>query len=49
MASGPITSWQIDEETMETVAGFILGGSKISQMAIAAMKLKDPYSLEGKL
>ena len=49
MASGPITSWQIDEETMETVAGFIFGGSKISQMAIAAMKLKDPYSLEGKL
>ena len=49
MASGPITSWQIDEETMETVAGFILGGSKISQMAIAAMKLKDPCSLEEKL
>ena len=51
MASGPITSWQIDRETMETVAGFILGGGapKSLQMVIAAMKLKDAYSLEGKL
>ena len=43
MASGPITSWQIDGETMETVADFIFLGSKIT----AAMKLKDAYSLEG--
>ena len=49
MASGPITSWQIDGETIETVADFILGGSKSLQMVIAAMKLKDAYSLEGKL
>ena len=49
MASGPITSWQIDGETVETVSDFILGGSKIVQMVIAAMKLKDAYSLEGKL
>ena len=49
MASGPITSRQIDGETVETVADFILGGSKILPMVIAAMKLKDPYSLEGKL
>ena len=50
MASGPITSWQVDEETVKTVANFILGGSKKSlQMVIAAMKLKDAYSLEGKL
>ena len=48
MASSPITSWQIDGETVETVAGFILGGSKILQMVTAAMKLKDFYSLEGK-
>ena len=48
-ASGPITSWQIDGETMETVADFILGGSKITADVIAAMKLKDAYSLEGKL
>ena len=48
MASGPITSWEIDGETVETVADFILGGSKIMAM-IAAMKLKDAYSLEGKL
>ena len=47
MASGPITSWQIDGETMETVRDFILGGSKIT--AVAAMKLKDAYFLEGKL
>ena len=46
MTSGPITSWQIDGATMETVADFILGGSKIT--LIAAMKLKDTYSLEGK-
>ena len=49
MASGPITSWQIDEETVETVADFIFLGSKITQMVIAAMKLKDTCSLEGKL
>ena len=49
MASGPIISWQIDGETVETVAKFILGGSKSLQMVIAAMKLKDAYSLEGKL
>ena len=49
MASGPITSWQIDGETVETVADFILGAPKSLQMVIAAMKLKDAYSLEGKL
>ena len=49
MASGPITSWQIDRETIETVADFIFGGSKSLQMVIADMKLKDTYSLEGKL
>ena len=49
LAFGPITSWQIDGETVETVADFILGGSKITQMVIAAMKLKDTYSLEGTL
>ena len=50
MASGPITSWQIDGETVETVAGFIFGGlQKSLQMVIASMKLKDAYSLEGKL
>ena len=49
MASGPITSWQIDGKTVETVAAFILGGSKLLQMVIAVMKLKDAYSLEGKL
>ena len=49
MASGPITSWQIDGETVDTVADFILGGSKILQMVTTAMKLKDAYSLEGKL
>ena len=48
MASGPITSWQIDGETVETVSEFILGGSKSVQMVIAAMKLKDAYSLEEK-
>ena len=49
MASGPITSWQIDGETVETVTDFILGGSKITAELTAAMKLKDAYSLEGKL
>ena len=51
MASGPITSWQIDGETVETVADFICWGGppKSLQMVIAAMKLKDAYSLEGKL
>ena len=49
MASGPITSWQIVGETVETVAAFILGAPKSLQMVIAAMKLKDAYSLEGKL
>ena len=49
MASGLITSWQIDGETMETVSDFIFGGSKILQMLIAAMKLKDAYCLEEKL
>ena len=49
MASGPITSWQIDEETVETVRDFIFGGSKIMQMVTAAMKLKDAYCLEEKL
>jgi len=49
MASSPITSWQIDGETVETVADFILGGSKSLQMVTAAMKLKDAYSLEGNL
>ena len=47
--SGPITSWQIDEETMETVTDFILGAPKSLQMVIAAMKLKDACSLEEKL
>ena len=49
MASGPITSWEIDGETMETVSEFIFLGSKITADGIAAMKLKDAYSLEGKL
>ena len=49
MASGPITSWQIDGETVETVADFISWASKSLQMVIAGMKLKDTYSLEGKL
>ena len=48
MASSPITSWEIDGETVETVADFILGAPKSLQMVIAAMKLKDAYSLEGK-
>ena len=49
MAFSPITSWQIDGETNETVTGFILGAPKSLQMVTAAMKLKDTYSLEGKL
>ena len=49
MASGPITSWQIDGETMETVADFIFGAPESLQMGTAAMKLKDTCSLEGKL
>ena len=49
MASGPITSWQIDGETVVTVADFILGAPKSLQMVIAAMKLKDACSLEEKL
>ena len=49
MASGPITSWEIDGETVETVADIIFGAPKSLQMVIAAMKLKDGYSLEGKL
>ena len=50
MASGPITSWQIDGETMETVTEFILGGApKLLQMVTAAMKLKDTCTLEEKL
>ena len=48
-ASGPITSWQIDRETVETVSEFIFGAPKSLQMVTAAMKLKDAYSLEGKL
>ena len=48
MASGPITSWQIDGETVETVTGFILGAPKSLWMVIAAMKLKDACSLEEK-
>ena len=49
MASGPIASWEIDGETMETVSDFIFVGSKIMQMVTAAMKLKDACSLEEKL
>jgi len=49
MASSSIISWQIDGETMETVADFIFGALKSLQMVISAMKLKDAYSLEGKL
>ena len=49
MASGPITSWEIDGETVETVAVLFLGAPKSLQMVIAVMKLKDVYSLEGKL
>ena len=49
MASSPITSWEIDGETVEILADFIFLGSKSLQMVIAAMKLKDAYSLERKL
>ena len=49
MVSGPITSWHIDGETVEAVANFILGAPKSLQMMIAAIKLKDTCSLEGKL
>ena len=49
MASGPITSWQIDGETAETVSDFIFWAPKSLQMVIAVMKLKDAYSLEGGL
>ena len=49
MASGPITSWQIDGKTVETVSDFIFWAPKSLQMVIAAVKLKDAYSLEGKL
>ena len=49
MASGPITSWEIDGETVETVSDFILGAPKSLQMVTAAMKLKDAYFLEEKL
>ena len=49
MASGPITSWEIDGEIVETVADFIFWAPKSLQMVIATMKLKDAYSLEGKL
>ena len=49
MASSPVTSWEIDGETVETVADFILGAPKSLQMVTTAMKLKDTYSLEWKL
>ena len=49
MASSPTTSWEIDGETVETVANFIFGAPKSLQMVIAVMKWKDAYSLEGKL
>ena len=49
MASGPITSWEIEGETVETVSDFVLGAPKSLQMVTAAMKLKDVYSLEEKL
>ena len=49
MASGPITSWQVGRETVETVSDFIFLGSKITADGIVPMKLKDVYSLEGKL
>ena len=49
MASGPITSWEIDGETVETVSDLFWGAPKSLQMVTAAMKLKDDYSLEGKL
>ena len=49
MASGPITSWEVDGETVEAISDFIFWAPKSLQMVIAAMKLKDAYSLEGKL
>ena len=49
MASGPITPWELDGETVETVADFILGAPESLRMVTAALKLKDAYSLEGKL
>ena len=49
MASGPITSWQIDGETVERVTGFIFGAPKSLQMVTVAVKLKDAYFLEEKL
>ena len=49
MASGPITSWEIDGETVETMSDFIFGAPKSLWMVTAAMKFKDAYSLEGKL
>ena len=49
MASGPITSWEIDGETVETVSDLVFGAPKSLQIVIAAMKLKDAYSLEGML
>ena len=49
MATGPITSWETDGETVEIVSDFIFGGSKIMEMVTAAMKLKDTYYLKGKL
>ena len=49
MASGPINSWEIDGETVETVSDFILGAPKSLKMVTSAMKLKDTYSLEEKL
>ena len=49
MASGPVTSWEIDGETVDTVSDLIFWAPKSLQMVIAAMKLKDAYSLEGKL
>ena len=49
MASGPITSWELDRQTVETVSDLFFGAPKSLQMVIAAVKLKDAYSLEGKL
>ena len=49
MVSGPITSWEIDGEAVETVTDLVLGASKSLQMVTSAMKLKDAYSLQGKL
>ena len=49
MASGPVTSWEIYGETVEAVSDLFLGDAKALQMVTAAMKLKDTYSLEGKL